>query len=81
MTVAKNGGDDVQQLVHDSHESNLARLTGADEALVEGAQLRVGSGGGERGHVERMANGSPTTADEALAVQRAAVGGIGSNAN
>ena len=62
-----------EELAHAGGEGHELGLAGRDEALVEGAEARVGPAGGKRGHIERGADRRAPTPDGAAPAPGAAV--------
>jgi hypothetical protein len=55
------------QLSHEGRENDSGGLSGLDHGLVFLPQIRVVSGGDERGHVERISQELAPALDERLA--------------
>ena len=62
-----------QQLAHAGGQRHLGGLPGRDQALIEGADDRIGTGGGDGGHIEDGADGGAPAPDAAAAAPGAAV--------
>src|SRR5665213_2925563 len=61
LIVADHCIEGYEHLSHKGDGSDLGRLSGGDETLVEGAEWGFAAGGGTRGHVERGSHrGAPT---------------------
>jgi hypothetical protein len=52
LCVSQDGVGDDDKLSCDGGKGEALGLSGAQEALLEGAEGRMGSGGGKRGHEE-----------------------------
>lgn len=72
---AEHRVENREELTHAGRERNLLRRAGAEETAVELANQGLRRVATQRGHVERRANGSAPTPDEAFARERAAVAG------
>ena len=49
--------EDGQELADTGDEGDFEGFAGGDEAVVEGTDFVVGTGGGQGGHIERVAQG------------------------
>ena len=62
-----------EEFPHRRSEGQLARAAGGDEALVEGGDDGIVADGGERGHVQHVADGGPAAGNHAAAAEGATV--------
>jgi hypothetical protein len=62
-----------EEFAHDGDEGDFVGLAGGAQALVEGAQDRVGAGGAKGSHEEGAAHVEASATDGALAAEGAAV--------
>ena len=65
--------EDGQEFADAGDEGDLEGFAGGDETVVEGADFVVGTGGGQGGHVERVAQGGAAAGDHAFALVLAGV--------
>ena len=70
-----NDVEDREQLAYARDERDLLGFPRRHEALIEGANHGVPSGGHEVAHVERRAHGGAAAPDESCAAARATVAG------
>lgn len=78
--VVQDGVGDDDQLSGDGDESHLGRLAGRAQAHVERFEARIVTCGGDRRHVERIADALAAAPDPAQASELSAVGVEGSQA-
>ena len=71
--VLQDGVEDCQQLAHAGGDHDLERLAGGFQTLGEGAEDRVVSACGQRGHVEHAADRGTPAPDRTFAAEAAAV--------
>ena len=79
--VLEHGVEDYQQLAHAGGQSQLFRLAGRQQALVEVPYDRIEAAGYQRPHVEGCADPGPSTPDGAFAPQGTTVPVEGSHAH
>src|SRR5579883_3617960 len=68
--VTQDSVRDQEELVHTGGQGDFLGLAGGAQALVEGADDRIMSGGDERGHIQDSADARPSAPDDAPATQR-----------
>src|SRR5687768_12748684 len=71
--LGDEGVGEDEQFSHYCSDGDFGRFTVLSEPLVEELEVGVAAGGGERGHVEGLAQMRPSTADVAQAMSIAAV--------
>ena len=78
--LGDEGVGEDEQFTHHCGDSDFGRFAVFFEPLVEAFEIRVAAGGGERGHVEGLAQMRPSTADVAQTPRIAAVASEGREA-
>lgn len=68
-----------EQFAHACRQRDLPGLSGGDEAFMEDLDGGVVPGGGRGGHVQRGADGRPTSPEHAVPLESAAVPSEGSH--
>src|SRR5262245_3941088 len=65
--VPRHGVENGEDLAGDGDESDHFRLTGSEQALIEGAQYRIAATGGKRSQEDGRAGGGTAAGDHAVA--------------